>query len=290
MRSRAIFTFVLLAAGLWMILHQYSRVTRSRAELKKMTAEISALESEGSRLRVEINSLQEELRRESIAAEFARAAESNAKVEFVAMSSESQWAEPPEALPEWNPASPFVWVSKGILAQIPMEPFSKNGELNRGVAEVLGINSETRRELDQFMAAELERFRNLELTNVFLSTNHLPGVNEIEGRKMTIELRPPVEAGAQFSERLTALMASKLGPQRAGILMEQGKQWFAKSVSTFEPKVISVGWHPNKGYRFAIKGAGTWKSFGGLSGLQGHLPDHLLPFFADLAEVQPENE
>jgi uncharacterized protein YggU (UPF0235/DUF167 family) len=155
------------------------------------------------------------------------------------------------------------------------------------VADVLGINSETRKELDQFMAAELERFRNLELTNVYLSTNHLPGVSHTDGKKMTIELRPPAEVGAQLNERLTAVLASKLGSQRAGILIEAGKRWFAESVSssTAEPKVISVAWRKNNGYSLTIKGAGIWKSFGGLSDLQGHVPDHLLPFFADLAET-----
>lgn len=292
MRSRGIFISVLFAAGLTLVLNQHSRVTRSRADLTKTAAGISALENESSRLRDEINTLHEELRRENFMAEIARAGESKAKVELAAVNPDSQWAEPPEALPEWNPGSPFVWVAKEVLRQIPMEPFLKNGALNPGVAEVLGTRPETRKELNQFMAAELERFRNLELTNVYSSTNHLPGVSHIEGAKMTIELRPPAEAGAKLNERLTAMLVSKLGPQRAGILMEQGKRWFAENVSSFapEPKLISVGWRPNNGYSLTIKGPGMWKSFGGLSDLQGHVPDHLLPYFADLAEIPPQSK
>jgi hypothetical protein len=292
MTSRGIFISVLFAAGLILVLNQHSRVTRSKADLTKTAGEVLALETESGRLRDEINSLRQELRREKLAAQFARAAESSAKAEVVAISPESQWAEPPEGLPEWNPGSPFVWVSKDILTQVPTEPFSKNGELNRGVAEVLGINSETKKEMDQFIAAELKRFRNLELTNVFLSTNHLPGVNHIEGKKMTIELHPPSEAGSELKERLTAMLANKLGPQRAGILMEQGKRWFAENVSSFaaEPTVISVGWWPNNGYSLTIKGAGIWKSFGGISDLQSHIPGHLLPFFDDLAEDHSASE
>ena len=292
MRSRKVFITVLVTLGLLAILNQHSRVVRRRAEVTQRTAEALALEIESSKLTAEIKALGEELQREKRAADNARISESKVRAEVAAATPGAQWAEPPETLPDWNPASPVVWVSKDLLTQIPIEPFSKNGELNPGVAEVLGIKPEVRKELDGFMAAELERFRNLELTNVYLSTNHLPGVSHIEGRKLTIELRPPAEAGAELKERLTAVLANKLGAQRAGILMEQGQRWFAENVSSFaqEPKIISVGWRPTNGYSLSIKGAGVWKSFGGLSELKGHIPGHLLPYFFELSETTPENE
>ena len=290
MRSRGLFISVVFAVGLVLTLNQHSRVTRSQAEVAKMMAEVSALEDESNAWRDEIRTLHEELRREQLALSETRIREAKAKAEIARLSPDARWTEPPETSPEWSPESPFVWVSKELLTQLPMEPFSENGELSPGVAEVLGIDNQSRKDLAELMAGQLARFREAELDNVYLSTNHLPGVSHIEGKKMTIELRPPADVGAQFQHELTTALTTKLGAQRAGIIMAQGKAWFAKNVSLFaaEPKVISVGWRPANGYSLTIKGPGMWKSIGGISDLKGHVPGHLLPYFGELAETAKE--
>ncbi len=293
MISRRILISLLCAAGLFIILNQHSRISRKTAAVTARTTELAALETQTTRLKDEITALRAEVRREEIAAEIARAAEAKAMAEFSAINPDAQWAEPPETLPDWNPASPFIWIPKDLLTQIPSEPFSQNGSLNPGVAEVLGISPETRKELDRLVAAGLERFRQMEFTNVYLSTNHLPGVSHIEGKKLTIELRPPPEAGPQLKEELISAFVSKLGAQRAEILMQQGRKWFVENLSAFEPesKFISVAWRPPpNAYSLTIKGPGVWKSYGGLSDLKGLVPDHVLPYFSELTETKIAGE
>lgn len=277
---------VLLAGGTaWVTLDQ--KTTRERQVLQTANEERMEVEGRISRMEADLEEIRQHARAQSENESQARRIAAKEFSAVVAAEPEIEWVEPPDAFPDWNPESPYVWLSKDSLKKFPLPVFDASGRVNPEVAAVLALPSADLAALNGKLTALIREFREFEAASVVTTNAHLHGVADRAGDKITIVVPPNVEVGQRFKEQLVSALRTGLGAQRFELVSALGSGWLDRELSRYatEPKIISVLRHPNGTFSVSTKAGHGWMSTGGMRTLDDGVPGHLLHFFARL---QPE--
>ena len=201
---------------------------------------------------------------------------------------DSRWATPPASLPEWNVASPYIWLPKSAVPELPIEIFGKNGELREEVLQVLAVTPAQKQEIKEKLASILKEYHQLELSHVEYSNDHL-----IRGKQddtaITIKVPRMDEEGDRYKQQFVQVLGSILGEQRTSLILKTGESWvddqFAQNNRYIKKedatKTITLLRRSDGNLELSIHGANS--SFGTGGPMVGEsIPDHLRPLFSDL--------
>lgn len=286
-RLRLVLLFTAFAAcvGLW----QHGQTRRVRQRTSELRAELAALQSRRAATETELVRWRDQLeeQRRLGAVEASRLAtlvrESGHEAEA------PLWTEPPARVPDWNPASPYVWLRKESLPSFPVPVFDEEGRLVAGVASVLMVPPETLRRLNGRLAGLLDGLHAEELAHAEPSDEHLPGVAEGKGERLTIKVPALPDVGARLKAEFEAALSESLGPARADLVQRTAAGWLDMHFSQFgsEPSIISVLRHPEGTFNVSKKSGFSSMSVGGPTDIRDYIPVHLRPLFAPLTEPKP---
>jgi hypothetical protein len=276
---------LILAAGLGLWFAQRARIGSLRRTLAEARMQQAQLDERASALATDLESSRAELRLAHANRSRVETGETALEEQLARTDPETRWAVPPATQPDWNPESPYVWLRKDKLRQLPVSVFMDNGEINPDVALVLTEDASQQRKLNATLSRLLSDYRALEAAQARRTDDHLPGIAGQDGLKETIQVDPMPEQGKQIQQQFEAALTETLGRQRADLLMQTGAGWLYSQFSQngTQPKTISVIRHPNGTYNLSIQTAGNWMSTGGpASVVTNQIPGHLLPLFGDV--------
>jgi len=204
--------------------------------------------------------------------------------ELAGIDPESRWATPPLAEREWDPKSPYVWLRKDLLPSFPVNPFDDQGHLRPDVAAVLSADPAQVRALDAAVGRLVSENERREVADAKVTDQHLPGVKDAVGTKVTLRIEPQPGADTRMRQEFLGALQSALGPQRAALLEQAAGSWLDTKIASTggEPKTISAVRHPDGSFNISIQAGTMWMSTGGDQSLRYHVPRHLLPFFSVL--------
>jgi len=211
-----------------------------------------------------------------------------AEKEFAKVDPDSRWSEPPATLPDWNPDSPYVWLSKEMIAGLSLSSFNDSGGLDPEYGAILGIDPKTQTTLNGELRKLVADFRTLQATKAERTEDHLAGIAGQDGEKITIRVQPLPEEGARFKSQFEAALMNAMGEQRAKLVMETGEHWIDEEFLQYgtDPKTISVLRRPNDTYNLSIKSGGSWFNTGGLrvDMLRSQIPANVRSLFEKFFE------
>ena len=121
--------------------HQRAEVQHLRTELEIATAEKEVVQSRIDEIQADLESAESSPKPTDSGTTRAPRSQSSPSAQG------DPWATPPEVLPDWNPSSPYIWMSRESLATLPIQPFYSLGKLNGDVVEILGIDPGLAKEL-----------------------------------------------------------------------------------------------------------------------------------------------
>ncbi len=253
---------------------EFAAIGRRRADLD---AAVTAAESETRRWRDQAD--RDRAARSRTLAE-GRALEKD----LAAIDPESRWAMPPLAEREWDPKSPYVWLRKELLPSFPVNPFDDQGHLRPEIAAVLTVDPAQVRALDVAVGRMVAENERREVARARTTDEHLPGVNQHGGPKVTLRIDPDPDGDAQMRQEFLAKLQGALGTQRAALLEQTAGSWLdSKTAAPGKiPKTFSVVRHPNGSFNISIQSGSMSMSSGGDHSLRNDIPPHLLPFFSAL--------
>jgi len=193
----------------------------------------------------------------------------------------SRWAEPPAVWPDWNPASPYVWIRKETIPHLPVEPFGSEGTLRPEVASVLGVNEAQQDALNRTLSRLMTEYHSIEASQAERTDKHLDGIVG-DGPKVTVQIQPSADS-QRFKDQFQAALTESLGEQRSQLLSQTAEFWMNSEFGIgAEPKTISVIRHPDGSYNISVRSGSNWMSVGGPSTLESYVPAHLMPLFSDV--------
>jgi hypothetical protein len=211
-----------------------------------------------------------------------------AEKEFAKVDPDSRWSEPPATLPDWKPDSPYVWLSKEMISQLSLSSFNDSGGLDPEYAAILAIDPKTQTSLNAELRKLVADFRQLQAAKAERTEDHLAGIADQEGEKLTIRVQPLPEEGARFKAQFEAALMNAMGEQRAKLVMKTGEHWIDEEFSQYgtEPKIISVLRRPNDTYNLSIKSGGNWFNTGGIQFylLREQIPANVRHLFQEFLE------
>jgi hypothetical protein len=255
---------------------------KSGSELTELRLQRAAKEEALAQRRREL----EEQRHQS-AAETAKLAKATHDAEAAA--APNLWAEPPAQLPAWDPASPYVWLKKEMLPQFPVQVLDDSGQLSAEVAAVLMVPPAIRQHLNGELRKLLEDSQAAETARAERTDEHLPGIAQGEGEKLTIKVPPSPEEGARLRQAFEATLRADLGEGRAALVLNTAAGWLDSHFSEFgnEARIVSVLRRPNGTYDIATRAGSSWFSTGGMTSLDDYVPAHLRPLFEPITGQPP---
>jgi hypothetical protein len=202
---------------------------------------------------------------------------------------------PPDKLPDWNSASPFVWLRKELLPEFPAPAFQEDGGLLPQVAGVLLVGRDQLRELNRALQGCLARYRERELSKAEFVNDHLPGTGGEEGETLTVRVPASPEEGARAKEEFARALTDTLGEQRASLLLRLADGWLEEqfSTSSTEARTVSVALRPGGSGNVTVKAGTSWLS-AGFDGshpeqIFNYVPRHLAPLFQGLLDRSTSN-
>jgi hypothetical protein len=293
-RSKLILVLLILAGTTvaWTI--RYGQLWQTRRAIAEAEAQTTAADERLRTAQEELAKAQSRLAAETQGYRKALAEAAQAARELAKRDPESLWAVPPDVLPEWNAESPFVWLCKEIIPQLPVAAFLASGELRPEIACVFTLDSKQQTVLNTALKQCLDGYRKIEAARVERLEEHLPGIADQNGEKLTIRVTPLPEDGAKAKREFEAALRSTLGDQRTDLLLEVGGGWLSSEFSEAgtETKTISVIRHPGGSLGISIKSGGSCFSTvvnkERLAMFKDYIPPHLLPFFREFLEPQGE--
>jgi hypothetical protein len=212
--------------------------------------------------------------------------------EFAKIDPEARWVAPPASLPEWNSESPFVWLRKDMVSQLPVAPFMEQGQLRPEIGYLLTLDAATQQRLNQELKNILTEYRDLEAAKAELTDEHLPGIAGQQGEKITVQVRPQPADGARLKTRFETALKEAMGNQRAELLTQAGDVWINSEFAQFgsETKTVSLIRNRPGSYNISIKSGGNWFSTGGpADAVLPQIPVNLRPMFAPLLQNASED-
>jgi hypothetical protein len=254
-----------------------ARKARANAQL-----EFVQLEKEKAAAREQLTALERELGVVRSERDALLATASDSSFEVASRNRSAQWTRPPEQWPDWNAASPYVWLPKRALKRMQAPVWNDTDRLRDEIVALLGIESEARGTIDETVRRIMAEWRSAETAVATLSPDHLPNLGG-KGEAVTVRVQSQPELAVRLRRELHALLEQQLGEQRAG-LFEHFVEWWLdgelgpEKVPPTGPKIYSVR-REGKLYHVATKG---WSGSMGTSGnWRDNIPAHLHPIFAE---------
>jgi len=286
--NRKLIISIVLVTGLLLWLPKVHSVRASTAALRQTEQQASQLRSHI----MEVTSALKTARAKLAAQEQTRvklvATIAGTERELEKANPESRWALPPTTWPEWNAQSPYVWVTKDVVPQIPVAAFDKDGTLVPGAAMILALSDADRRSLDAKLAKILSDYRELEIKAAKVVTNHLSNIAWADGDKITIQIKSIRQQALQAMQDYQATLRADLGAQRGDLVIQQSISWFVENFSDSEddPKTISLARRPDGSFSIATSSKGSSMSTGFPKDqperIETYVPPHLMRFFEPL--------
>ena len=117
-----------------------------------------------------------------------------------------------------------------------------------------------------------------------LSTEHLPGIADRPGDKLTVVVPGQTDDGARLRVEAEQTLRQSLGEARTDLLVHWGQRWLEEQFGNpaAEPRVYSVLRHPNDTYALSIKTGASWMSVDGSQTFIDYVPIHLRAWFTPL--------
>lgn len=259
-----------------------------KREMSSLRAEINRCEQQVQSMTGEISSLEDAVLRKRMEHQRAVSDLTRATRVFERKFPDSRWAVQPEVLPQWNPESPFIWIRKDIMKRLPGPAFTSAGELEMRLLPILTVEPAELRQLNAGLRQCIETFRAAEVENVRKTDNHLPGLADREGDKITIEVLLSRETGAVAKAEFEEIVRHHLGRQRSDIVLSVSASWIDSEFaqSSDHPKTITLVRNRSGAYDIAVRSGGSWMSTGFpkeyRDNLKHYVPPHLIPFFSEL--------
>ncbi|MFO1458627.1 MAG: hypothetical protein U1G08_04400 [Verrucomicrobiota bacterium] len=283
-RNRLVLIGLLLALGgtLWWV--GQSQLRARRAAVLQQEAMAAHLQDLAANDRSRAGALRVELDEMLLAAATASGSRPDAPLVKTEPDPDVRWAAPPEQLPDWNPGSPYVWISKSVLPSFPIEPFSEGGALMSGLGSVLAVDSDRESVLNATLSRLVTAAHERESEGVMLSNEHLSGIGDRPGDKLTVVVPSHTDEGARMRAEAEQTLRQSLGAARADLLLHWGQRWLEKQFGNpaAEPSVYSVLRHPDDTYALTIKNGGSWMSVDGGNSFIDYIPIHLRAWFTPL--------
>lgn len=256
-------------AGTWQL---FRTVEQQRAEAHRIRAELKIASAETEVVQSHIEEIRTQLESQKPQADPATTVESRVpQARSSQPDSADPWATPPEVHPDWNPASPYIWISRESLVKLPLQPFVQQGALDRDIAEILGISPDLSKQLH---AACSDILRRREALEIDLAVASFP---EPSTNRMQLDVQFPPETAQGFQSSFEAALRQHLGAQRAELVLTLGRSWIDEQFSP--AKSITVTLLPGNRYEIASSSGGIFRSVGGISSLDGYVPPHLAHLF-----------
>lgn len=250
----------------------FRRVAQQRAEVQRMRHELEMATVEKEVVQSRIEQIQAELKSAESAPKPTGSSDPRAAH---ARSTQSglvdPWINPPDTLPDWNPASPYIWLSKESLAELPIQPFAYHGKLDGTLAEILGIDAELAEELHSRCS---DIFRRREALETELAVASFPGPST---NRMHLEVQFPANVAAELQGAFEGTFRQYLGTRRAELILALGRSWIDEQFSP--TKSVTVTLLPGDKYEISSSFGGVFRSFGGVPSLDGHMPPHFAARF-----------
>ncbi|MDB6017250.1 MAG: hypothetical protein JWR19_1739 [Pedosphaera sp.] len=284
-RKTILIALVLLAA-LGVGIPQQMKLNQELRALAEARGERIDLDARVAAATAALAGVREELRAEKGSRKQVMGAVAEAEQAMVKVSPESRWAVAPANLPDWNAESPYVWLRKEMLPKLPVEVFTKNGELQPEVAMVLAASGSQQGALNAKLTRLLGDFHELQVAKAQRIDEHPPGIAGEEGIKVTVRVEPLREEGGRLKQEFEAALSDELGAQRADMLTQTAESWLDSQFSQFgmEPMIISMIRHPDGSLNVSIKSGGSSMFTSGRRSIEQNIPAHLLPMFAEVLE------
>lgn len=286
-RSFLVLTLLSLGIVLWTVDHRH--LQRRRTRLEAQALESARILEEAADQQSEADRLRRALETERLAAAdvTARSAASTSRSD--ASGSDTRWGVPPATLPDWNTASPYVWIQKSLLSGIPVTPFEDAGSLQPGLGAVLALEPEHERRLNAALTRLVAEVRTAEAAGAALSAEALAGIAEQAGEKLTLQVPGQSDVTARLRSEAESALKAELGAARSELVLHWGKTWLDEQFGSpeAEAKIYSVVRHPDDTYGLSIKTGGSWMSVGGVSSFMDYIPIHLRAWFEPLRNSPP---
>lgn len=285
-----------LLIGAW----QSRRIHEQRQAVTRLAAQLEATRQQADEAGQRLGVLREEVEagrrhRDAMVAQVAALGRGLAGAEALA-GEDPRWLSPPSTLPDWNPESPYVWLSKELLPRLPVQPLGRDGALDPQMAEMLAVEPGRLAALNRTLTRLVAEFRTQEAAHARISEEHLPGIASAEGEKRTIVVEPLPEISADLRGQFEAALHRELGPQRAALLLETATGWMqdqlgwtddTPGVPPPQPRTFSAARRPDGSFQITIRSGHGWMSISGPNTLSDNIPPHLRHLFTEL-EREPE--
>lgn len=281
---RPLLLLAVLGLGLALWVTEDQRLRARRSALDAQAAELARVQELASAEREAADRLRQQLDAERQAAAGVSMRGAAGADPTGDLLSETRWNRPPASLPDWNRASPFVWIPKMLLPEIPIAPFNDAGSLQRGLGALLVLDPERERTLNQEMSRLVAEVRKAEAASAMLAPNPLPGIAAQSGDKLTLEVPGQTEASLRLRSEVESTLRTALGESRSELVLHWGKTWLDEQFGSSEaqPKIYSVVRHPDQTYGLNIKTGGSEMSVGDVSSFMDYIPPHLRNWFEPL--------
>jgi hypothetical protein len=288
--SKTVVVLLIFGVALLFWVSRQPGIAEVRREIDAAQSELGLLHERHAAAAEALATAKQDLSEEQTARAAAVATLNLELKELAKVDPETRWSASPILLPEWNPESPYVWIRKEMVPRIAASPFGEDGSLGPEAAHVLVIDAPVMRELNRRLKQAISDYRDVEATEARLSEEHLPGIANSPGDKITATIKPPPEQGARYRLEVETALRELIGEQRASMVMALGANWLSGQFSNSgtEPKTISVIRRPGGSYTISIKSGGNWFSTGGSwKNIEPHIPPAARPLFADFCSNEP---
>jgi len=255
---------LLPAVATWQL---FRSVAQQRAEVQRMRDELAITTVEKEAIQSRINEIQAELNStESTSRAIGSGDPRTTAGASLQPSPGAPWITPPDTLPDWNPASPYIWLSKEALAKLPIQPFDHQGKLDDNLAEILGVEPGLAEVLNSKCGEILQRRDALETE---LAVASFPGPST---KRMRLEVQFPADVAAELQTAFEETFRQHLGTRRAELILELGRSWIDEQFSP--TKSVTVTLLPGDKYEIISSGRDIHRSWGGVHSLEGLIPPH----------------
>lgn len=270
-----------LGIALWILGQRQLQARRS--VLNGQAAEVLRLHDLASAEQIDVDRLRGELDAERQLALDAKARGAALAARPTERGPDAQWNEPPSNLPDWNPTSPYVWIQKSLLPEIPVQPFEGTGLLLPGLGPILALDPQRERVLNETLSRLVADARALEAASALLSSEHLSGIADQPGEKLTLQVPGQSDAARHLRSQVESALRTELGDARSELVLHWGKSWLDEQFERSAASTYSVVRHPDATYGIRIDtGSSSSMSVGGSDAFINYIPHHLRPWFEPL--------
>jgi hypothetical protein len=279
----------LAALALLFALRERRAVHDRREWLERSRSEVTGLELQIAAEQQVRQALHDELEALTAASGATHAALARAAAQRAVADPESRWANPPPALPEWNPDSPYLWIEKGVLTALPMEPFTASGKLHPSLAEVLAMEPDQATALTAILDRHLGELSALEAGQMEVRVDDDDATAEGGRRPVSVSVTlPPVNANP-IRSALESEVREILGDSRADLVLHWGKGWLAAQFGgpDSSPRIFRVTRASDGTYAIATEMPGGSSSVSGVSDFTPYIPEHMRTHFHPLLPGEP---